>query len=206
MKPTNPIYIPLGTRCNSASIIKNGLGIEQASYPFDWIDIGLPAILEWLKVPEDKLIEYTYAYIKKLTLINKDDGTWFPHEMLYDGGENVPELWDKITNNVACKYVRRLKRLHLMLKAPSDILFLTTMPETKDGGLLTNNINTYEEIKRTIVNLVPHGRCFFVSINLFRADKQIGNGNLFHINYHIPTTDWAVYDHTITEKLKELVQ
>lgn len=205
MKIINPILIPFGTRCNSASIIKNGLGREQASYPFDWIDIGLPAMLNWLKVPEGQIVEYTYDYIKKLTLINKDDSTWFPHEMLLKGGGNTPELWDKITDNIAQKYVRRLKRLHLMLKAPSDILFLTTLPEIRDGGLLTTNINTYEEIKQTVVNLVPHGRCFFVTINLFRADKQIGNDRLFHVNYHIPVTDWALYDKQITEKLKALI-
>src|SRR6185503_3087545 len=122
-------YFPLGTRCNSASIIRDGLGHRQASYPFDWIDVDLKTLLTYLQVPVAEIETYFTKYIMQLSLVSKVDGAWYPHELI--DNEPVPNIeTGPVLKAIAQKYIRRYKRMHDLFASGQNICFLTVMPYT----------------------------------------------------------------------------
>jgi len=205
----NTIFIPLGTRCNSASIINDKLGVRHTSYPFDWIDVSLETILKYIQVPEGDIETYFTDYFSKLTLISKEDGAWYPHELI----ENSPVLdieTGPVLKSIAQKYIRRYHRLHDAFKSGNDLVFLTVLPH------VGKNSDIFRAIKNYIVPIVK-GKCIFITINLsynnyVRFDNDIHPNEpdeypedytFVHINKHIPIdNDWNAFDSQIVDFIK----
>lgn len=190
MNPST-IIIPLGTHCNSASIIKDKLGMRQSSFPFDWIDVSLQTILQYLKVPRSQIDAYFTDYISKLTLIDKPNNAWYPHELV-DHGDVVRAIADK--------YIRRYHRMHDAFESGNDILFLTAMPHMDYD---VRNVH-YDAITERLIDAVK-GKCIFVSINVSQKDfdKQLRNGAV-HINRVVPlNNDWGNFDKTIADIVRQ---
>ena len=191
MDSKNTHYISLGTRCNSASIIRDRLLKRTKSYPFDWIDIDLQAILKFVSLPTDALEEYLTGYFKNIDLStnrNKDDNTWFPHDFVE--GTTV----DQVTE----KYIRRFKRFFELLESGHKIIFLTIIAYSVPDR---NNVNvqTFEKIKK-VLETRTNGRCVFVSVNLNNLKFDKGH----HWNFPIKINqDWVGFDEDILASIRD---
>ncbi len=181
------VFMPLGARCSSASIIDGGLGKRSKAYPFDWIDIDLDTILKFLSIPPENSIEnYVAEYFKNVnreTLRHETDNTWFPHDF--------PEKEDATT-----KYIRRFKRMFDLFKSTKNILFLTTFAHVNK-----KNTDVFDKIKQRL-SLLVKGECIFITINLDDLDYEKEN----HANFHIPLRpSFDDFDQRAIEKIMLII-
>lgn len=194
----NTIFIPLGTRCNSASIIKDKLGLRKCSYPFDWIDVNLKTILKYISIQRSEIESFCMGYFATLTLISKEDNAWYPHEFV----KNEPVVnieTSEVLKSIAQKYIRRYNRLHDAFDSGKDLLFLTCMPHFKQ-----DSEGTYEQIKEKIISTTK-GNIIFFTFNI--ADKEFirKKAKSTHYNYTCPLNTWEQFDDSIAHRLNLLI-
>ncbi len=178
------IFLPFGTRCNSASIIDHKLNKRSASYPFDWIDISLKTMLEFLNMDRNNIPAHISNYLDHVNAETQrhEDGTWFPHDFA-DPLDVIKE-----------KYIRRFHRLFDLLESDKDIIFLTILPHlTPDSG-----IGFYKIADK--INTIVKGKCTFIAVNLFGKDEDFQPENIIH--FYVPLVSWETFDNSIIEKIK----
>lgn len=162
-------YIPLGTRCTSAFVVRDNMGKREMSLPFDWLDLPITAIKKFLSIkPKD--VEYVLTeYFEKLGDAHKhDDGTWFPHDI-----EFIDGTW-KLKKDTKDKFIRRLNRFNDLLDKDECFVFLTSV---LNNGMY--KLEDYIELKTLLEHKSEN--IVFITINL--GDDFI-NGN--HFNFNIP--------------------
>lgn len=166
--------------------------MRQSSFPFDWIDVSLQTILQYIKVPRTQIDEYFTDYISKLTLIDKPNNAWYPHE-LFDHSDVVKAITDK--------YIRRYHRMHDAFESGNEILFLTTLAHVNNK---VDNKAHYTAIMEHLIDIVA-GRCTFVSINVSSIDSEKRmDKRAVHINKAITLgTDWVTFDNAIAEIVRK---
>ncbi len=182
------IYIPLGTRCSSCSIIDGQFGLRKFALPFDWVDISVSSIQHMITVQDvDDFCEKYFSpknISKQKSIV---DQTWFPHH-LTDPDKFYIEL-----AALKDKFCRRLKRLRELFSNPEiDFVFLTTW------GHVGDNEQDYYRLIDTISSIIKR-YAFFISINLSERQYIIGK----HINFNIPLGEtWEQYDIDVANKLR----
>ncbi len=179
-------FFPLGTRCSSAAILYD-LGKRKCSYPFDWVDIELSAILNFITLQKDTIEEYLKEYFNSINVEFRSsiDNTWFPHDFKVD--------MDKQTAipKVIAKYTRRFSRMFELFDSGKDIVFLTVIPYVD-----SKNHKSYEAIKERL-NFIVKGNVHFITIN--HADYNFIDDK--HTNFYIPLKDWDMFHEEIKKSI-----
>ena len=165
-------YIPLGTRCSSAFVIRDNFKKRECSLPFDWLDMPITAITNFLSFGPLEIDEKIDEYFKELGTGHKHtDGTWFPHDI-----EFIDKTW-KLKTETKDKFLKRLKRFNDLIQTENNFfLFLTVILEK--GMYKTEDFNKLKELIDSKVH-----NCAFITINLgHESDFQFNN----HFNLSIP--------------------
>lgn len=173
----NPVFIPLGTRCSTATILNIHFKKRLFSLPFDWIDLPIRNISQFIDIEKGKQEEFTINYFKNVKLHTQRhvDNTWFPHDLhTVDFPEN------EVMGRTLEKYIRRMKRLHDVLETSESFVFFTTCAVCGSHG----NLSDFNKLKSLIEGKV-NKPSIFVSINLENYNFVEGN----HYNFHIPITN-----------------
>ncbi len=195
------IIIPLGTRCTSASIVKELFNQRQKSYPFDWVDIPLENIGKFIR--PDNIEEFTKNYFFEVSSQRHPDGTWFPHDFIpshYGGDISF------MNNDTIVKYTRRLTRLHNTLKGEETLVFLTVFVHVKE-----ENSGHFQQLRNLILEK-SFAKCLFITVNLLPCTHIEGdvNSNGSHFNFvSLPPESgsefkaWKTWEEDIYEKITE---
>ena len=188
MKKVN--YIPLGTRCSSAFVIRDNIEKREFSLPFDWLDMPLTAISNFISVKYENIDNFTNNYFDELGSAHiHADGTWFPHDIVWHNN-----TWT-LKPNTKEKFARRLKRLSELLITDGFFVFLTTI--IKEDKY---EFDDFEKLKIQLEEIVGKENCVFITINL---GKDFINEN--HYNYLIEPADdddgLKIWEKNIAEKL-----
>lgn len=193
------IFIPLGTRCSTATILNVHFKKRLYSLPFDWVDLPIRNMNQFISVREGEEETFLTGYFKDVTMNTQrhKDGTWFPHD-LHTHKFPTTEI---VLKNTFEKYLRRLKRLvHVLSSQPDEFIFLTlcAFPETHGTS---SEFNLLEEL----IESKTKSKCTFVTINLVDFDFQLGN----HYNFAVPLEtgdnlkgeNYARWEREIVEKI-----
>jgi hypothetical protein len=180
------IYIPLGTRCSSCSILDGIFKKRKFALPFDWIDIPIGAIGKFLLLNRVDFFEDYFSPENILQQRSLSDNVWFPHHL------TDPSKFEEQLFVLRHKFIRRLERFHEILKGDSDLVFLTTW------GHVYNQDAEYYNLIDTISGMIDR-YAIFASVNLYDKDCDLGK----HINFHVPLGEtWEQYDIDVASKLR----
>ena len=186
----------MGTRCSSAFVIRDNIKKREKSLPFDWLDMPLTAISNFVSIKHEDISNFTEKYFEEMgTAHIHSDGTWFPHDI-----EFVDNRYWALKPDTKDKFTRRLKRLSETLSSEGFFVFLTTI--IKNGKY---QLEDFDRLKELLEEKVGKENCIFVTINL-GEDKINGN----HYNYLVeadPNDDgYKMWEKDITEKLKTAIE
>lgn len=181
-------FIPLGTRCSSAFVVRDNIKKRELALPFDWLDLSIISICQFVKLnSHEDVIDYVNLYFEKigedphkhedsdiLNYSKHPDGTWFAHEIeLIDGAY-------KLKPGTKNKFIKRLSRLIQILNSDEFCVFLTIMFEE---GMYS--FEDYETLKNILRSKVKNN-AIFITVNLGNEpDFHIEN----HFNFRIPQLD-----------------
>ncbi len=175
MKNDNIVFIPLGTRCSTATVLHIHFGKRLFSLPLDWVDLPIKNINQFVSVQQGQEDEFLTDYFKNVRLNTQrhTDGTWFPHDLHKLEYPNE----ESIKKHMLVKYIRRLKRFNeVLLNRDSEFVFLTLCVFPGTYGSLSD----FNSLKDLIINKTGKP-CTFVTINL--ADYDFIDGN--HYNFSV---------------------
>lgn len=173
-------YVPLGTRCSAAYVVRDQLKKRQFSLPFDWI--GMPGIYPMIKffgVELKDVDDFMYEYFQKVRIDTQrhPDEMWFVHDVVGITGDNG----EQVMRQVKEKYIRRFKRFIELLKSGKPLVFITVM-----GSASIDDALHFEELKTTI-RAAAIGTCFFITVNLVKTYFEKPD----HVNFYIPIDESA---------------
>ena len=181
-------YIPFGTRCSSAMVLKEYLHKRGASLPLDWIDIPLKSIPAF--IPDSK--EGIALHVEKIFSSVKGQrhealDIWFVHDFSKHGEPSDREL-----SEIKFKYTRRFERLFDILKdETATIVTLTIIPHMND-----ENIKAYK-LAVNKLSLLTDSPIYPIVINLKPVEYVFGE-----INMVVPFNDnWDTFHKEIAGKL-----
>lgn len=181
------IYIPLGTRCSSSSIIDGYFKKRKFALPFDWIDIPIEALKKFFHIENIDSFCDSYFNLDNIShQRSRMDNAWFPHHLL-DGNNVEGEVL-----LLKDKFSRRLKRMYDVLNSDAHLIFLTTW------GHVSNQDPAYFELIESINSIIKN-KATFISVNLLDVDVILTRC----INFHVPLTTWEQYDIEVARKLRE---
>lgn len=174
------IYIPLGTRCNGATIIKEHIKGRQFSMPFDWIDIPIKNISKIIGFSLEEFRDYLLQV--KSNTQRHPDGTWLPHDIDY--------VDHKLSEVIISKYQRRFERFKQVLSEENDLCFLTVLAHA--SGQMGDAHDFY--VLKDIILSKTKNKCKFITINLSKEDFESTSN---HFNFHVPLPYMAEPDGTV---------
>ncbi len=205
----NICYIPFGTRCSSAFIIRDNFKQRKEALPFDWLDMPISALKQFVNLEESDVDSFVDSYFESVGTIGYKyeetdllaynrhlDGTWFAHDIeLIDNSYRLKEGTKE-------KFKRRLLRLLKIINDPNNFLFfLTVIYKTE-----MYSAPDFDKV-RQFLNKKVLDRSVFVTVNL----DHIGFYPRNQFNFHIPQLEtfddglkgWEalIYD-TISSDLK----
>jgi hypothetical protein len=174
-------YIPLGTRCSTAYVLRDNLGLRRQSLPFDWVDIPIQNIKQFIDIKKNEIPSFIDNYFNQIpkTHDRHPDGTWFPHDKF------TGEIYEDALSDIKDKYCKRLERLHDLFQSDKRLVFLTVFSEYNPY-----NIGSFLELKGVLSNkclITP----FFISVNLFFETGSDGRmtasslNEFDHVDYSI---------------------
>ncbi len=205
------VFIPLGTRCSAATILKDHFKVREFSLPFDWIDIPIQNIeqfIERFSGSDDYLKDYVTDYILKSSSQRHLDGTYFPHDFIPWHFNSLLEMVQATSE----KYRRRFLRLKEIFKSSDRKIFFTvfSQPQSDVGK------NSYSLLATSIRRKLTSSPVF-ITVNLydydFNADNydfNVGVVDPSFFNFHVPISkplkemtgaDWAAWELDIVEKI-----
>jgi hypothetical protein len=169
------LYVPLGMRCSTASIVRSRAKLVGPALPFDWCQMNSDSMAEW--IINCNRARWIKSYFKKFdhtTHIN-DRGDYFPHE----------DWSDKTTGD---KYVRRGKRLHEIMKSSEDKTFIMMWSRNCDLERL------YPVLEQTC-----KGTINFITFNQPGNDVTYPNHDNFNVVFH---SNWPQWEEEVSAVLK----
>lgn len=185
-------YIGIGTRCNSAVILRYKFRIDMPALPFDWIqpNVNLMVnVIDLYNTTNDTETYYTNLFrtidkIKKITA----DRSWFPHDNFND------------MSHVIMQYTRRTKRLFDLFDNNNLNIFLHINLYFEESNIQNLNKIIQSLNSKSIRHVI-------ITINTFNYDYITAN----HINFYVPYTremahdvNFVAWDLLIINKLKTL--
>jgi hypothetical protein len=181
-----PIYIPLGTNCSPANILKL-LGLRKHALPFDWIRADLHALCNMVYESythhafgngiENWVNEYLDAV--KPDAWHRRDHAWFVHDF-------VP---GNHSEGIRIKYIRRFTRLYEYLRSGlssgRSVVFLTCISRPEFAN---------ERAYRMLMHILSHAytktmngnRGWFITVNLYSNNSRCSEGRNELINLSVP--------------------
>lgn len=191
-----PTYIPLGTRCSPAVVLKH-LGLRKEALPFDWIDCPLEQIAEFIKQEPEHIKGYLQTYFKDVDRTNfrhRFDGTWFPMDFNpINDDEGHKTINEADFNDVVDKYVVRFKRLHQLLFHAPKLVFLTIMP-----FYMEENVGKYIKLEEQLLKKVK-GSYKLITVNVLPLPGSAKN--MLNLNVEL-TDNFDVFNAAVVEKMK----
>lgn len=173
------VHIPLGTRCSTAYIFRDNLKLREISLPFDWVDIPIGNVKQFIEIEREQIPSFVHDYFHQIpkTWDKHPDGTWFPHDS-FNG-----EVYHDAINDIIDKYTRRFERLHDLFKSEKTLVFLTTFAQHN-----TSNHQEYVDLMELLCKKMSK-KSVFIAINLYYTNinshySPYLNGSQFY-NYYI---------------------
>ena len=122
------VLIPLGMRCNSATIINNI--VPQPRLPFDWTQMNAYSMSRVLQLNKENIHSFWTEYFSQIDATHHHTKTnsWFPHDNFTTDEEKIASVE---------KYVRRTHRLQDALNRPEHKIFLIFFGFPEVGNHLT---------------------------------------------------------------------
>lgn len=204
-KNIKSIFIPLGTRCSAATILKDHFKVREFSLPFDWIDIPIKNIVQFIErfsSSEEYLINYVTDYIIASQGQRHPDGTYFPHDFV---SSHFSTETDMMRYTIE-KFQRRFLRLREVFKSTdSRKIFFTVCSQVQSE----ESEREYTYLTYTIKHKLSSAPVF-IAVNLYDYDFNTELGDPAFFNFHVPISkplkemtgaDWAAWELDIVEKI-----
>lgn len=180
-------YIPFGTRCSAATVLKEYLHKREASLPFDWIDISMKALINFIPESRGNIRNHVYHYLGEIVdQKHPYDETWFVHD--FPKGRHATE---KEFQQICDKYIRRFNRLFDNLNSGYKIVMLTVIAHVNDDNLIPY------EVAADKIGEMCRGPFYPVVINLSEHDTNFDVINLSVLF----EDDWTKFHRDIAAKL-----
>lgn len=172
--------IPLGINCTTA-ISLNAINARKLAFPFDYITTSSYAyIRKILVLQKNNVKQFVDEYFSEKNF-NKNlckhvDGTEFPHM-------NPDKNWIWGGNDIIEKYIRRIERLLDMINNEQNIIFIIgSFNHNNDNDKIIFNEAHCTDIINYIKCVRNDKKSYFITYNL--CDKNFKTGNN-HINFNM---------------------
>jgi len=170
------LYIPLGMRCSTASIVRYQLNLIDVSLPFDWCQMTSESIAKWITIGPDK--DFIKEFFSTVNNGRNIIGDWFPHEQFWD---------DRLID----KYLRRSIRLHDFLKSDDDKTFFIMC------GSVTDVDNIYSVLAEKC-----NSRMKIITVNMGKSLNE----NIEQHDIFIPLQNgWDLWETEVISSLKNIL-
>jgi hypothetical protein len=151
--------------------MRDNLKKREFSLPFDWLDLPVSSMMNFLSVKTSDIDTFVEDYFKEMgTGHIHSDGTWFPHDI-----EFIDNRFWRLKPDSSAKFARRLKRLNEILDSPGFFVFLTVAIEPDKKKMEGFDLLKIQLRDRT------KGNCVFVTVNM---DGNLVDGD-DHFNFNI---------------------
>lgn len=180
-------YIPFGTRCSAATILKENLHKRGQALPFDWIDIPLKSLASFIPESRDHIENHVFEYLMGVeNQRHTIHDVWFVHDFP-KGRKETPEEFEEIK----AKYIRRFNRLFDVLEQRGKIVLLTVIPHIND-----DNGVYYEEAVDKVCSITKNP-VLPLSVNLYEH-KSVYEMNDLRVQFK---DDWDLFHKEVAKKL-----
>lgn len=196
LEPGNPnmdkwLFVPMGMRCTPSSVKRFQLGIESATYVFDWCQMNVDTMRTILGLQEEDIEPFFRQHMYNLVdRKHPADGSWFPHD-------------SEDFEGIVAKYTRRTKRLLLDLRSDKPKLLVTVTSPYEHS-----NVETCHKLQRTLSEIIPNSDeiARFVFVSATKSSYRIGNS--FYLALFVDNNGgdgaWTQFDKLIAENLRTL--
>ncbi len=163
-------YIPLGTHCSAASVLRDKFQLRDKSFPFDWISIPCPAITSLINMPQDNIDQYVSDYLDQVRSQRHPDGSYFPHHFI------ATNDYESQLSDLKARFSFLYKRLFDTLQSDALCVFLSVFHEPNE-----NESEDYFKMIDAVFSKLKLSSCFFVSVNVLDL-----HFNRNHYNINVP--------------------
>lgn len=177
------VFVPLGTRCSAAYVVRDQLKKRHFSLPFDWIGMpGIAPMTKFIGLDLPGVDEFMFNYFEKVSIASQrhPDEMWYVHDIVGITPDNGAEVMREVRE----RYARRFKRFIELLLSGKSLVFISVMAVADYDDPVQ-----FDKLKQAIRERAT-GECFFITINLVKTHFVKHD----HVNFYIPINESAPMD------------